>query len=277
MSLIQFTGPDSIRSLRANGSELRRGYSSELRSFGGARAVRVIDRPSYTVEEHAHDWPVLSLHVLGSCTRRFGGEELNLAGPSAVLHPRGQFHSSIVGNTGLEQIDVEFDPAWLGAFHLRQLTRPIQLRGGGLGAATRRLANMWSSERNSEGDLRLATLQLFEAARRMEPVKEPHWLARVQDHIATDPGLTAKRLALALNMSPTWLTQAYRVSTGEGLQQAITRHRVERATAMLRETGEPAAEIAVACGFFDQSHMIRCFGRILGRTPTRVRAERCSL
>ena len=37
-----------------------------LRSFTGASVRRVIDRSHACVPEHAHDWPVLSLLVIGS-------------------------------------------------------------------------------------------------------------------------------------------------------------------------------------------------------------------
>ena len=44
--------------------------------------------------------------------------------------------------------------------------------------------------------------------------------------------------------------------------------RVQRAQGMLR-AGAPPADVAVQCGFVDQSHFIRHFKRIVGVTPTR--------
>ena len=73
--------------------------------------------------------------------------------------------------------------------------------------------------------------------------------------------------------APAWLARAYRAWRGEGMAETARRRRVERATLALREGAEPLAEIAVACGFADQSHMNRAFRAVLGRTPLEVRRE----
>jgi transcriptional regulator GlxA family with amidase domain len=57
------------------------------------------------------------------------------------------------------------------------------------------------------------------------------------------------------------------------MAEAQRRRRVEAASRLLRFSTQPLAEIAIAAGFFDQSHMNRCFGAVLGRTPLAVRAE----
>jgi transcriptional regulator GlxA family with amidase domain len=48
---------------------------------------------------------------------------------------------------------------------------------------------------------------------------------------------------------------------------------VERAALMLRGSDAPLAQVALECGFCDQSHMNRVFGAVLGRTPLEVRRE----
>ena len=63
-------------------------------------------------------------------------------------------------------------------------------------------------------------------------------------------------------------------ATGEGLHETLRRKRLERAALLLRNTDAPPADIALATGFCDQSHMIRGFRAVLGRTPLEVRAER---
>jgi AraC family transcriptional regulator len=48
---------------------------------------------------------------------------------------------------------------------------------------------------------------------------------------------------------------------------------VERAALLLRGGRAALAEVAVAAGFCDQSHMNRAFRAVLGRTPLEVRRE----
>lgn len=84
-----------------------------MHEFSGARVRRVIDRSGARVPEHAHDWPLLSLFVMGSYSNHTEMGEQFIAGPSAVLYAAGATHCNIAGADGFEQIEIEFDPAWL--------------------------------------------------------------------------------------------------------------------------------------------------------------------
>ncbi|MGH8291174.1 MAG: hypothetical protein ACREV7_19585 [Steroidobacteraceae bacterium] len=84
-----------------------------LHEFSGALVRRVIDRSGARVPEHAHDWPLLSLFVMGSYSNRTEMGEQFIAGPSAVLYATGAAHCNTAGPGGFEQIEIEFDPAWL--------------------------------------------------------------------------------------------------------------------------------------------------------------------
>jgi AraC family transcriptional regulator len=46
---------------------------------------------------------------------------------------------------------------------------------------------------------------------------------------------------------------------------------VRRAIGPLAENMAPLSEVAVAAGFYDQSHMNRVFRRMVGRTPGEYR------
>ena len=102
----------------------------------------------------------------------------------------------------------------------------------------------------------------------------PAWLDDVSHALDADAPPSTQAIAAALDLHPAWLARAYRAAVGEGLQDTTRRRRVERAVALLRRTDDAASDIAVAAGFFDQSHMNRGFRQMLGRTPSRVRAER---
>jgi AraC family transcriptional regulator len=85
-----------------------------LRNLGGATVRRVVDRSHAQVPEHAHDWPMLSVFVLGRYSNQTELGETAIAGPSLILYRAGAAHRNTVGSVGFEQIEIEFDPAWLG-------------------------------------------------------------------------------------------------------------------------------------------------------------------
>lgn len=83
--------------------------------FGGATIRRVIDRSDACVPEHAHDWPVLSIFLLGRCLNETELGETLIAEPSAIFYRAGAAHRNAVGRVGFEQIDIEVDAEWLDA------------------------------------------------------------------------------------------------------------------------------------------------------------------
>lgn len=49
--------------------------------------------------------------------------------------------------------------------------------------------------------------------------------------------------------------------------QWLVSQRIDRARTLLRTSNAPLAEVAIACGFADQSHFTRVFASIVGATP----------
>ena len=243
-----------------------------LRSFSGASVKRVIDPSHARVPEHAHDWPLLSLFVIGAYSNETEVGQKFICGPSAVFYRAGAAHRNTIAAVGFEQIEIEFDPAWLGRAWLP--TVPVaQWLGGGVGREARLLAHACEVE-TSENRLRAALQRFMEDARQQPKRETAAWIGTLTQRLSDDTTLRISDLARGASRHPSWVGSAYRQAAGEGLLEAAARFRVERATRLLRETGEPYAAIAFEAGFCDQSHMNRTFRRVLGRSPAAVRDER---
>ena len=79
--------------------------------------------------------------------------------------------------------------------------------------------------------------------------------------------ISIKDLARECEISPSHFCRAFSQSTGLSPRQWLLATRVERACDLLTDTKIPLAEVAVACGFFDQSHLTKIFSRTIGTTP----------
>jgi len=242
-----------------------------MRTFSGASIRRVIDRSRAEVPEHVHDWPVLSLFVMGSYLNETEIGESYISGPSAVFYRARAAHRNTSGAVGFEQIEIEFDPAWIGC---RSLPSAPALRwiGGATGADVRHLVNTCVRE-SSEDRLRRA-LQQFLASANQQPQREPApWVGTITQRLKENAGLKVSELAKDVERHPSWAGSVYRQATGESVHQTAARYRVELATCLLRETEQSFASIALDAGFCDQSHMNRSFMRLLGRSPAVIRQD----
>jgi AraC-like DNA-binding protein len=224
------------------------------------------------VPEHAHDWPLLSLFVIGSYSNETEIGERFICGPSAVFYRAGAAHRNTIAAVGFEQLEIEFDPTWLG-LRLLPSAPVVQWIGGRTGREARQLAR--ACEGQLSEDLLRRELQRFLEVASVQPKREPAaWVSTITRRLSEDTAATISDLAGEVRRHPSWVGTAYQEATGEGLQQTAARFRVERAAHLLRETSQPYSSIALEAGFCDQSHMNRTFRRVLGRSPATVRRDR---
>jgi AraC-like DNA-binding protein len=88
-------------------------------------------------------------------------------------------------------------------------------------------------------------------------------------YLRRNPSLRIKRLAARLDVSERHLSRRFRAIFGTSPKQFARVARIEKILAM-RSNGSAWADIAHACGFADQAHMINDFGTIVGESPQQV-------
>jgi AraC-like DNA-binding protein len=101
----------------------------------------------------------------------------------------------------------------------------------------------------------------------------PWQIRRVLDflaaHLSEDP--TVAELARECGLSPGYFARAFRQTTGVTPHQWLIKKRVERARGLLLGNGLGLADIALVCGFVDQSHFTRVFTKLEGASPGKWR------
>jgi len=80
-------------------------------------------------------------------------------------------------------------------------------------------------------------------------------------------------LAGARKLSVSHFARAFKASTGKPPHQWLVDARIETAQRLLADSHEPLVDIAGMCGFADQSHFSRVFGRAVGSSPGMWRRE----
>jgi AraC-like DNA-binding protein len=101
----------------------------------------------------------------------------------------------------------------------------------------------------------------------------PGALRRVRDAVAQrlDDKLDLSQLAGVAGLSRSHFARAFKESVGQPPHRYLMEKRVAAAADLVKDTDRKLADIAVELGFFDHSHFVRVFTRILGETPSAYR------
>ena len=94
----------------------------------------------------------------------------------------------------------------------------------------------------------------------------------IHDRLTEDLGL--REIAAAVGLSPFHFARLFKQGAGVSPHQFLLQQRVERAKHLLLRGELSIAAVAVAVGFYDQSHLGFHFKRLCGLTP-KAFAERC--
>lgn len=111
----------------------------------------------------------------------------------------------------------------------------------------------------------------------------PAGLARWQENLAKEimdsrlnEPLTLTEIASACGLSVSHFTRSFRLSTGTPPHRWLLGRRVERAKGLLAASDLSLGQIALECGFADQSHFSRVFRRATGGSPGAWRRQTCA-
>ncbi|MGK3979418.1 helix-turn-helix domain-containing protein [Sorangium sp. So ce118] len=237
-----------------------------------------VQRYSAEVFAHLHAHHQLVLPVEGALSLSVDGRELRVAGLSGVLVPgdarhafaapdRNRFLVIDVPRAAAEQLgaapwfeQAAGEPIALdAAAALLVRAAADELDGGGSVALRRQWAGL----------LVLTLAERGERGPRRAPEKLRRALRFIDEH-AHEP-LTVADVAAHAELSPGHLHHLFRTVLGATVQDRIAALRLARATELLSRTDLGIAEIALRCGYADQSCLTRSLRRRHGVTPAAVR------
>jgi len=104
----------------------------------------------------------------------------------------------------------------------------------------------------------------------------PWQMLQVTRHIdgALASTIRTRDCAKIVRLSTCYFSRAFKVSFGETFSRYVARRRTERAQELMMMTDDPLCQIALCCGFADQSHFSRVYHRQVGASPASWRRQR---
>jgi AraC family transcriptional regulator len=233
------------------------------------RAVQVEPR-GRTLATHTHAEAHFLLVVSGAYRSAAHGAPEVAVAPFLAFAPPGVTHADQFASDAGAFVSVSLEAEAFAASAGGLPDRPLALMHRAALAAAFRIARAVGA-----GDgalLDSAAWELVGAANddEDEALALPAWTqlayAAVMDQ-AEDAELSVARIAALAGVHPTHLARVFRQAFGCSPGELMRWRRVERTADLLARTRRPAAEIASAVGFADQSHMSRTFKAVYGLTP----------
>ena len=88
----------------------------------------------------------------------------------------------------------------------------------------------------------------------------------IETHLADK--MATKDLARHVNVSVSHFNRTFKLSVGVTPHNYVSMRRVELVCTMLITTRQPLSQVALECGWSDQSHLCKVFRRTMGMTPS---------
>lgn len=116
-------------------------------------------------------------------------------------------------------------------------------------------------------------IEIFTDSLNQSPERSSRLVKNAKEYVAKhfSENITLSSVADELHVNPSYLSMLFRQVTGITFKEYINRIRVEEAERLLSNTDYPIIEIAVACGYSDQSYFTKVFKKYTGLTPRQYR------
>jgi AraC family transcriptional regulator len=231
------------------------------------------------LSKHCHSHAYLSLVLSGSYMEKYANRECLCSEGALRFLPPSELHENDYG-AGARCLLVKIEPSALDRLgeHSPVLSSPGEVAG----LASSWLANRLYREFAAEDDVAPLAMEgvlleiLAESARAIGEggaAHAPAWLRRVREALE-DTYLQAPSLAdlaAIAGVHPVHLSREFRKHYQSTIGEFIRKRRIEHACKLLVNSGTALSEIALNCGFSDQSHFCAMFKGHTGLTPAKFR------
>jgi AraC family transcriptional regulator len=238
-------------------------------------------RPScLKLPRHFHSHTNIAFALKGSF-RETIGKTPQVCGPlDLIIRPAGEPHSNEYGHEDVRCLIIEVKPQRLAMIQQvsEVLDRVVHIRGGLMPALAMRIYKEFQiMDSASALSIEALTLEMLARTVRLGLVGQfssaPRWLHQVREllHEQFSQQLSLSGVAEFVGVHPAHLAKMFRKHCQCTVGEYIRRLRLEYAVRELTDSVTPLAEIALAAGFYDQSHFTREFKLHNGMTPAEFR------
>jgi AraC family transcriptional regulator len=227
---------------------------------------------------HLHERSYFTLILRGGFTEHYGAQALTAAAGTMNFVPSGTPHWTQSQGARIVRLELPDRALALAREVGPILQRPAVFAEGASVALARRVAAEVRTREKGwplvvDGLLMELLGHVVRDQSALETVSIPRWLREVKQRLDTEwaSPVSLDELALVARVHPVHLARAFRASYGSSVGEYRRQRQIEAAEQRLARSDEDLCEVALGCGFADQSHFSKAFRRAFGISPGRYR------
>jgi AraC family transcriptional regulator len=267
---------------RVSNARLSGTIIARLETRGLRLTEHIYDR-GLKLASHAHDQAFFTFVISGSYKETVGRDSQRCSPRSSRFMPAGEAHANDYSEGAARCLHVAIDPSLLERLREVQCQRmePGEWRNESLRALGCRLQAQFDAA-DDAARLAIEGLMLEILAEGARHAGRhcggrgflPHWLRVARDllHARFTEPIALDDIASAADVHVVHLSREFRRYFNCTVGDYVRRLRVDHACTLLRDSASPLVDIALRCGFADQSHFSRVFHQYVGVTPAQFRA-----
>lgn len=240
--------------------------------------------PGSTLPTHSHESHFFCLILSGTYREAYERKIRSCHPAMIVYHPAGELHAEYFDETAVQLFRIELNHLRLRELNCINLN--LECRDFRAGLPVELAYKLYQEFREPDAVSHLAieglSLELIAAITRHsrrsgKPAREPaKWLRQAHEFIKEHclEHLTLNDVALTVGVHPVTLAREFRRYYECTIGETVRRKRIAFARRELLKPDLTVTEIALAAGFYDQSHFARTFRKLTGLSPAQYRTNR---
>ncbi len=250
------------------------GSTTQSRSLDGLTVgTTLYSHISRHDEFHFHENATICFLVRGGGIEDRRGSRYERSSCDIRFYAAGEPHRSVIKVFPSECVNIDIAPCFLNRHDISEISVSKAIAGE---PSFRSLMLKIRSELAAGDDLTAGSIQMLFLSMiepsRVTP-KRPAWLARICEAINdswAEP-ISLKSLADAADVHPVTVSKQFSRHFFCSLGEYTRRIRIDRSLPLIRNSDLTLTEIALLCGFADQSHFTRTFKKLTGHLPKELR------
>lgn len=255
-----------------------KGETYQTKAFDGIIATET-EYDYKFIDWHYHENPYFSLTTFGTCLDGNKRETFECSTDSLLFHNCGEPHFNKKTDSLTRGFQIELSGDWYQKFEvdLNDLPKSSIILNPNIKLL---FYNIYKEAKLSDDISNLTIdallIKILETMRGIEnnsAAAKPNWVKKIDEilHDNFDEPLSLLELSNELNLHYAHISRDFPRYFHCNFGEYIRKIRVEKSLSLLRRRNLSLTDIALMCGFADQSHFIRCFKEFNGITPKKFR------